>query len=109
MAGYNTVAEVLRARRPALLVPRTRPGQEQLVRARAIADMESYEMLHPDDLGPDAMRAAVDRLLELPAPDAPPDAYEGADRAAALVGALARQPRGERRGADRAPAPGGPA
>jgi predicted glycosyltransferase len=109
MAGYNTVAEVLRARRPALLVPRTRPGQEQLVRARAIADMASYEMLHPDDLGPDAMRAAVDRLLELPAPDAPPDAFEGADRAAALVGALAREPRGERRGAEPAAAPGGPA
>jgi predicted glycosyltransferase len=90
MAGYNTVAEVLRARRPALLVPRTRPGQEQLVRARAVAELDSYEMLHPDDLGPEAMRAAVGRLLELPAPDAPPDAYEGADRAAAALGELVR-------------------
>jgi hypothetical protein len=54
-------------------------------------------MLHPDDLGPEAMRAAVGRLLALPAPDAPPDAYEGADRAAALLAALAREPPHERR------------
>jgi predicted glycosyltransferase len=109
MAGYNTVAEVLRARRPALLVPRTRPSQEQLVRARAVADLESYDMLHPDDLGPETMRAAVGRLLERPAPDAPPDAYEGADRAAGLLGDLARAPRGEPRGTGPAAAPGRPA
>jgi predicted glycosyltransferase len=89
MAGYNTVAEVLRARRPALLVPRTRPGQEQLVRARALAALPSYAMLHPDDLGPEAMRAALGRLLERPQPDAPPDAFEGADRAAELLATLA--------------------
>jgi predicted glycosyltransferase len=92
MAGYNTVAEVLRARRPALLVPRTRPGEEQLVRARAVAELGSYAMLHPDELGPEAMRAAVGRLLELPPPDDPPDAYEGADRAAALLAGLALAP-----------------
>jgi predicted glycosyltransferase len=90
MAGYNTVAEVLRARRPALLVPRTRPGREQFVRARAVAELPSYEMLHPDELGPQAMRAALERLLELPAPAAPPDAYEGADRAAELLAAPLR-------------------
>jgi predicted glycosyltransferase len=89
MAGYNTVAEVLRARRPALFVPRTRPGEEQLVRARSVAELDGYEMLHPDDLDPEAMRAAVARVLDRPAPDAPPDAYEGAGRAAALLAALA--------------------
>jgi predicted glycosyltransferase len=107
MAGYNTVAEVLRARRPALLVPRTRPGEEQLVRARSVAEVGSYEMLHPDDLGPETMRAAVGRLLELPAPDAPPDAFEGADRAAEVLGALAREPRPERPRRGRAAASGG--
>ena len=42
MAGYNTVAETLRARRPALLVPRARPSQEQLVRARVVSQQPSY-------------------------------------------------------------------
>ena len=96
MAGYNTVAEVLRARRPGLLVPRTRPSQEQLVRARAISEHPSYDMLHPDDLSPHSMRAALARLLELPQPAAPPDEYEGADRAARLLSVLADEPRARR-------------
>lgn len=37
MGGYNTVAEVLATPTPALVVPRTTPRQEQLVRARAMS------------------------------------------------------------------------
>jgi predicted glycosyltransferase len=96
MAGYNTVAETMRARRPGLLVPRTRPSQEQLVRARAVAEHPSYEMLHPDDLTPERMREALGRLLELQRPAAPPDEFEGADRAARLLSALADEPRARR-------------
>jgi predicted glycosyltransferase len=96
MAGYNTVAEVLRARRPGLFVPRTRPSQEQLVRARAIAEHPSYEMLHPDELTPESMRAALARLLRVPRPDAPHDEYEGADTAARLLSSLADTPRARR-------------
>jgi predicted glycosyltransferase len=96
MAGYNTVAETLRARRPALLVPRTRPSQEQLVRARAVSRRPSYAMLHPDDLDPRAMREALGRLLEAPPPDAPADEYEGADSSARLLAELADAPRARR-------------
>jgi predicted glycosyltransferase len=96
MAGYNTVAETLRARRPGLLVPRTRPGQEQLVRARAVAAQSSYAMLHPDDLMPWTMRAALGELLEFAEPAAPPDEYEGADRSARILSALADEPRARR-------------
>jgi predicted glycosyltransferase len=96
MAGYNTVAEMLRARRPGLLVPRTRPSQEQLVRARTVAAQPSYAMLHPDDLTPETMREALRALLELPEPAAPPDEYEGADRAARVLSALADEPRARR-------------
>jgi predicted glycosyltransferase len=96
MAGYNTVAETLRARRPALLVPRTRPSQEQLVRARAVAAQPSYAMLDPDDVTPERMRAALAELLEFPKPAAPPDEYEGADRSARVLSALADEPRARR-------------
>jgi predicted glycosyltransferase len=96
MAGYNTVAEIIRARRPGLLVPRTRPSQEQLVRARTVAEHPSYEMLHPDELSPERMRAALGRLLELPRPATPPGEFEGADRAARVLSALADEPRARR-------------
>src|SRR3954465_4638018 len=88
MAGYNTVAETLRARRPALLVPRPRPSQEPLVRARAVSQQQFYSMLLPDDLTPRAMRDALGTLLEFPEPAAPPDEHEGGDSAAPGLPAL---------------------
>ena len=103
MAGYNTVAEIMRARRPALLVPRTRPSQEQLVRARAVAAQASYEMLYPDDLSPERLRAALVALLELPLPAAPAEEFEGADRSAGVLSALADEPRARRHIPHRAP------
>ncbi|HEX2103539.1 MAG TPA: glycosyltransferase [Solirubrobacteraceae bacterium] len=96
MAGYNTVAEIMRARRPGLLVPRTRPSEEQLVRARTVTEHPSYDMLHPDELSPERMRAALGRLLELPRPAAPPGEFEGADRAARVLSVLADEPRARR-------------
>src|SRR3954453_18539124 len=98
MAGYNRVAEALRARRPGLLVPRTRPSQEQLVRARTVSEQPSYAMLHPDDLTPESMRAALAELLEFPEPAPPPDEYEGADSAARVLSALADEPGAGRAG-----------
>jgi predicted glycosyltransferase len=53
-------------------------------------------MLHPDDLTPESMRAALAELLEFPEPDAPPDEYEGADSAARVLSALADEPRARR-------------
>src|SRR3954462_6998784 len=96
MAGYNTVAETLRARRPGLLVPRARPSQGQLGRARTVAQQPSYAMLHPDALTPESMRAALAELLESPEPAAPPDEYEGADTAPRVLSALPDEPRARR-------------
>jgi predicted glycosyltransferase len=103
MAGYNTVAEIMRARRPGLLVPRTRPSQEQLVRARAVAEQPSYDMLNPDELTPARMREALGRLLELPRPAAPAEEFEGAERSAKLLSALADEPRARRHVPHRGP------
>jgi predicted glycosyltransferase len=48
MAGYNAVCEVLATDRPALLVPRTEPRTEQLVRARRLAELGAADLLDPD-------------------------------------------------------------
>jgi predicted glycosyltransferase/glycosyltransferase involved in cell wall biosynthesis len=81
MAGYNTVTELMRARKPALLVPRVHPSQEQLIRATALAERGLQDMMHPRDLNPAAMRAALDRLLTRPAPNPEADEYSGTQRA----------------------------
>lgn len=92
MAGYNTVAEVLRARRPALLVPRVRPSEEQLVRARLIGSAGLADVLLPDELTPRRIRGAIDRLLAAAPPDVDERLYLGTGRAARLLAALASTP-----------------
>ena len=55
MGGYNTVAELLPFEKQALVVPRVRPRQEQLIRAKHLAALGMIEMLHPDQLSPQAL------------------------------------------------------
>ncbi|GAC1326552.1 MAG: glycosyltransferase family protein [Thermoleophilaceae bacterium] len=85
MAGYNTVSELLSAGTPALLIPRVRPREEQLVRARALADAGVAEMLHPDDLSPALIRAKLQELLERGANPVRSRPHDGARHAARLV------------------------
>jgi predicted glycosyltransferase len=64
MAGYCTVAEVLASGKPALLVPRGTPREEQLNRARWLAAAGRVDMLDPDAADPAELRRAIDRLLD---------------------------------------------
>jgi predicted glycosyltransferase len=89
MAGYNTVSEVMRARKPALLVPRVRPSREQLGHAEQLARRGLQDMLHPDRMTPARMRAALDRLLARRRPDFDPHQYDGAQRAGTILRELA--------------------
>ncbi len=52
MAGYNTVCEILATATPALLVPRTRPRTEQLIRAERFAALGLVDLLEPSALSP---------------------------------------------------------
>lgn len=55
MGGYNTVSEILSFEKPALIVPRVRPRQEQLIRGQRLRDLGLVDMLHPDELCPLAL------------------------------------------------------
>lgn len=63
MAGYCSVAELLASGKPALLVPRAFPREEQLQRARRWAASGRLDLLEPDALAPASLRTALDRLL----------------------------------------------
>jgi predicted glycosyltransferase len=47
MGGYNTVCELLTLRRRAVVVPRCRPGLEQLIRAQRMAGLGLLRMVDP--------------------------------------------------------------
>jgi predicted glycosyltransferase len=55
MCGYNTTMELLRSRRPAILIPRAGPSAEQRTRARLFAEQGWVKMLDPDDPGADLL------------------------------------------------------
>ncbi|WP_027286619.1 glycosyltransferase family protein [Ruania albidiflava] len=66
MGGYNSVCELLAARCPALVVPRTVPRLEQAVRAAALAQVGWVDTLHPDDLSPARIGTWLSRTVTRP-------------------------------------------
>lgn len=63
MGGYNTVCEIISQRKPFLIIPRTVPRQEQLIRAEVLYRRGFCEYLHPERLSPLAVYQKVEHLL----------------------------------------------
>ncbi|GLI33906.1 glycosyltransferase family protein [Desulforhabdus amnigena] len=63
MGGYNTVCEIASQRKPFLIVPRTVPREEQLIRAQVLCTKGFCDYLHPAELTPAALRQRVLALL----------------------------------------------
>ena len=75
MGGYNTYCEILSFDKPALIVPRVAPRQEQLIRAKRAAELGLIEMLLPEE-AEDAVRFAA-ALKVLPDRDRPSKSNPG--------------------------------
>ncbi len=64
MGGYNTFCEILSFNKPALIIPRTVPREEQLLRAQRAAELNMVDMLVPEDAdNPETMAKALLVLL----------------------------------------------
>ncbi len=59
MCGYNTITEVLQKGKKAIVVPRIKPGREQLIRAQSMAKAELIKMIHPEEITPNLLIEAV--------------------------------------------------
>ena len=72
MAGYNTVCELLSCGKRAVLVPREQPVQEQLIRARKLADMGLFHLVEQSQLTPtlllETVISALDKETGTPSP-----------------------------------------
>lgn len=70
MCGYNTFCEVLSFNKPALIVPRTNPREEQFIRAHRGRQLNLVDMLLPNDADDAvALSAALARLPDRALPD----------------------------------------
>ena len=61
MGGYNTVCEILSYSKRAVVVPRNKPVEEQLIRAEKMAEYGLFKTVHPDELKP---KVLIDKVLE---------------------------------------------
>ncbi len=63
MAGYNTICEIIASRVPAVVVPRTTPRVEQLLRAEAFAALGLLRVIRPEELTAERLRACLRAIL----------------------------------------------
>ena len=66
MGGYNTVCEILSAAKPAIIVPRIKPSQEQLIRSQRMHDLGFLKTIHPESLTPQVLMEKLFQVLENP-------------------------------------------
>jgi predicted glycosyltransferase len=64
MCGYNTITEVLQTGKQAIVVPRIKPGREQLIRAQSLTAAGLIQMIHPEVLNPDLLAQTLLSSLE---------------------------------------------
>jgi predicted glycosyltransferase len=88
MGGYNTVGEMLSTRRRAIVVPRIKPSEEQLIRAERMAALGLFKMIHPQDLTPNQLIRSVQDEAQNPAPFVPQLDMNGLARIAAYTRSL---------------------
>jgi predicted glycosyltransferase len=63
MGGYNTICEILSARKPAVVIPRVSPSHEQLVRAERMTQSGMFTAIHPEQLTPERLIQSVFQQL----------------------------------------------
>lgn len=69
MGGYNTFCELLSFDKPSLIIPRTHPREEQLIRAQKAEALGLVRLLDPRrSMSTDAMVSALRDLAEQPCP-----------------------------------------
>jgi predicted glycosyltransferase len=64
MGGYNTICELAAANANALVVPRDRPRQEQILRARRLESNGVLHVLEPGLATPQRLAAEIEAGLE---------------------------------------------
>lgn len=67
MGGYNTLLEVISLGKEAVVVPRTNPRREQLLRGAAFEKRGLIRMVHPDHLSPRVLAETILDALQTPA------------------------------------------
>jgi len=87
MAGYNTMSEILRLAKRAIIVPRPGPSAEQTMRASLFAERGLVDVVESAQLEPGTMARAIEQALAGPRASGPPQrpALDGVANATATL------------------------
>ncbi len=85
MAGYNSCAEILQSGVPAVLLPRSFPRREQLIRATRMAELGWVAVLPEVDLDPQRLFKAVELALATPRRNHPEADLNGLSRLCHII------------------------
>ncbi len=87
MAGYNTTVEILRMKKPAILIPRAGASAEQRTHAQLFAEKRWVDMIDPDEVTPENLAQRISDHLSHPFESNPNDLpnLDGAAGAAKLT------------------------
>lgn len=91
LCGYNTALDILQAGTPAVFVPFDEGGEvEQMLRARALAELPGIALLKASDLCPETLLATVRKVIS--APSRPPlrSNVDGAARTVQILSELSQ-------------------
>jgi predicted glycosyltransferase len=72
MAGYNTISEILRYRKRAIVIPRSGPSAEQTMRTRLMGERGLFTVVPARELTVEGFAALIKRKLAEPPPLDPP-------------------------------------
>jgi predicted glycosyltransferase len=64
MAGYNTITEIMRYRKKAIVIPRPGPSAEQTMRTRIMSERGFFSTIHPTQLTAKSFSEAILQKLE---------------------------------------------
>ncbi|MGH7494282.1 MAG: glycosyltransferase family protein [bacterium] len=64
MAGYNTISEIIRFRKKAIIVPRPGPSAEQTMRCRIMTGRGLFSTIHLQDLAAENLAEQISQKLE---------------------------------------------
>lgn len=85
LGGYNSVCEILACGKPLMIVPRTKPRQEQLVRARALNTLDYVDYFEIEKLTPQVLSRWMVESSRLSAPITSSINFNGAAKIKDLV------------------------
>jgi predicted glycosyltransferase len=64
MAGYNSISEIMRFRKKAIIVPRPGPSAEQTMRCRIMSGRGLFNTIYLQDLAAENLAALISQKLE---------------------------------------------